>query len=98
MQACLIFRNVCQTNSRKKLTLLSLSAAQSIFFPATSSTLSTRSAKMQFANVGMAVNTEFDVNIKGSAGELNFNGYADLVQIDGQWYLTNYSIPLYSQE
>ncbi|MBQ6868015.1 MAG: hypothetical protein IJO16_05010 [Clostridia bacterium] len=54
--------------------------------------------KMEFANVGMAVNTEFDVNIKGSAGELNFNGYADLVQIDGQWYLTNYSIPLYSQE
>ncbi|MBR5266526.1 MAG: hypothetical protein IKV63_07925 [Clostridia bacterium] len=53
--------------------------------------------KTEFAGITMAVSTEFDVNIKGDTGELNFNGYADLVQIGGQWYLTNYSIPLYGE-
>ncbi len=54
--------------------------------------------KTEFANVGMAVNAEFNVTVKGPVGELKFRGSSDLVQIDGVWYLTNYSIPLYEQE
>ena len=38
------------------------------------------------------------VTVKGPLGELKFRGSSDMVQIDGVWYLTNYSIPLYEQE
>ena len=54
--------------------------------------------KTEVANVGMAVNAEFNVTVKGPLGELKFRGSSDMVQIDGVWYLTNYSIPLYEQE
>lgn len=54
--------------------------------------------KTEFANVNMAVNAEFKVTITGPEGDIKFYGASDMVQIDGQWYLCNYSIPLYEQE
>lgn len=53
--------------------------------------------KTQFYNVSMAISTAFDVELKGAEKSLKFKGTSDMVRIGNNWFLTNYSIPLYEQ-